>query len=314
MEDANGATRVNSNGACGGTASNCDLTVTSGADAGWPQKDTTAGQFRQGTASAQLDGSHSDGLHCANGTCTALTNRVNAATSWGCWTYLNDSTFYSPTLGSMELSNGSGGASLFGFMLQLGATTAQGQCYVGTSSTQNLQASDAGAGKTDLNTLIAYTCTYAGGASGAIHMYRQGKLDDNLGAVTTSMAAATQDFQVGASGGFLQAAIDDCYVYSGVLGPNSVTRITRCATDGTLCMCDGSNAANFKSCSVNADCRVVGNTTAICGAGGTCTGLDVGLCAGGSNGNKLCTQNSDCPSSTCTLGTMPACNAAPSTS
>jgi hypothetical protein len=69
-------------------------------------------------------------------------------------------------------------------------------------------------------------------------------------------------------------------------------RICSCNPAGALCMCDGMNPMNYKSCSTDTDCRQGGNVTALCSGG---------LCSGRNNA----AQDPDCQN--CTL---PACNTA----
>lgn len=127
-------------------------------------------------------------------------------------------------------------------------------------------------------------------------------------------ASVAQDFNIGTSTGNTAAAtttVDEVWATCLALTPQQICRVHRCQINGKACMCDSGTPGTHKACSAHDDCRVGGNTTALCLAG-TCSGHDGGVCLGGANQGKRCTvanQATDCPSSTCDLCTLPACNA-----
>lgn len=127
-------------------------------------------------------------------------------------------------------------------------------------------------------------------------------------------ASVAQDFNIGTSTGNTAAAtttVDEVWATCLALTPQQICRVHRCQINGKACMCDSGTPGTHKACSAHDDCRVGGNTTALCLAG-TCSGHDGGVCLSGANQGKRCTvanQATDCPSSTCDLCTLPACNA-----
>ena len=99
---------------------------------------------------------------------------------------------------------------------------------------------------------------------------------------TQFLAAAGNDFRLsyppdGASSAEWDGQLDECFVDNVAWSVSQVCRAGRCQLDGSLCMCDPGTPANYLTCTVDANCRVSGNTTAICDtSAGTCRGRDPG--------------------------------------
>lgn len=106
------------------------------------------------------------------------------------------------------------------------------------------------------------------------------------------------DFELGADGGagFFTGRMDDIFAIGGTGGFTidnlEACQIASCNVDRQLCTCDGADPTLYKACSTDVDCRIDGNTVALCD-GGTCKGRN--SAAEGTPGAEGCT--------------LPACNA-----
>jgi hypothetical protein len=94
-------------------------------------------------------------------------------------------------------------------------------------------------------------------------------------AASSGTAAAFLVSNVALAGNPYGGNVDEIAVWGVALTAAQLCKHTHCGIDGVLCMCDAATPANYRACSVDADCRVSGNTTAECDSNSnTCRGHD----------------------------------------
>lgn len=237
LDEGGASTRVNT-GACGGTASNCNLSRS-----GTPTNDTT--YFKQGTGSNTFDGT-GDYVSCANATCSALSIKSNGSLhtgsiSYGCWSTLNGST--GNRVGAiMGKHDGTYGYELwidYGVAVGIYATA---KCQIDSYTTWLPSYSTLLTAQKAPN-LNHYVCTYDD-ASATQSIIVNGSYKKDLGApgyptLTNRLTSNTTDFKIGSSGvkGDFYGYADECFVYNGVLSERDACRICSCGMDGALCAC-----------------------------------------------------------------------------
>lgn len=295
--DESSGTRAKTGGTCSST--NCDLDQS----AGTAVQDAT--NFREGTASLDVQ-SNSAKRGCAGATCTAL--QITTSVSFAA---RHRPDTLAGNAGRHILTRKSGNE---GYEVTTKGTTGDGfTCGFGWATGSAFGGSISGTLIADRWTAIGCLFNGAGGAGNSIaQSFTNGNAGSASGGHNPLSSATTVDFNLGSSSGSASTGnLDDICVYGGVLSAASFCKIARCGNDGKACKCDSGTPTDYRTCSSNADCRVDGNTTGICTAG-SCSGFDEGTCGGGANAGFACnvsSQATDCPDSTCTLCSLPVCNA-----
>ncbi len=265
LDESGASTRVNT-GACGGTASNCNLTRS-----GDVTNNTT--YFKQGTGSNVFDGS-GDYLYCTNANCGSALGSVsngNLGTgniSFGCWATENIGAT-SGELGSIiGKHDGTNGYDLwldYGNALVAFSTA---KCQVDSWTTWLPSYTSLLTGQRAPN-IQHYVCTFEDYTHSQV-IYVNGVTNKDLGVPGYSFAyyitANTADFKIGSgtNKGDFYGYADECFVYKGVLSARDVCRICSCGIDGSLCACGqegqgawdnvGRNATDCGSCTLPASC------------------------------------------------------------
>jgi len=253
-------------GTAGGT--HCDLS-----DNGGIARDTT--NFMEGTQACLYDVNE---FHQATDA-TAPELRCLGDCTFGMWAR--------PTLDA-SMRAMMKGVSINGYMLLRSATNDRAQCFVGDGSSSTISAAN--------NTLPIDTWAHI--------VCRENDTADNQQMYVNGVASGTGATQSGittstAAFGLSDVATtfdwlgqeDEAFVCNKNLADTAICRICSCGVDGTVCLCDASNHANFKSCTVDSDCQALS-------AHGRCDTTS-GTCQGRNHATPGC--------SACTL---PTCNVA----
>lgn len=297
-------TRAKTGGTCSGTS--CDLTNV----AGTVSQDTDAADtLFNGGASAFFAG-NSARLGCPDATCVAT--RVVTSVAYGCYLKPDSLQPFAEIMGRY-LSLGGGNAD--GYRMETGTDGDAITCAFAAGGSPGFAASTAGtvaAGK-----WVAVGCRGDGTAGPNNALYRafiNGRQSGSTTNIGQPITGAAQDYTLGDSPAAGNAGMTGhkqaCWISGSPVSDSTFARNAACSPFGSLCKCDGIDHTQYKTCSSSSDCRIGGNTTALCTAG-TCRGVDLGTCQGGSNVGKWCsvaTQSTDCPGSTCTLSTLPNCD------
>jgi hypothetical protein len=272
MEEAANTTRYATGGSCG---SNCDLTDYI-PNVG---KNTTAGQFVEGTASADFVGAAGT-LLCEPGTCTTL--GFSGDITFGCWVRETQDLVTVEEIWKINT------IAFTGFRMRRRYNFDDLLCTIGDGTA--LRSTDTADGSWAVNTMYHMVCTHDG--SSTTTAYINGAYGNST-SVGSAMATDTSaSFKVG--NGYNTGQEDECFVYDADFTAAQVCRECSCGLRGELCMCDAADNTAYKTCTTDADCQVLGNTTALCNTyGGT------SRCVG-----KNATETPNCGS--CTL---PSCNA-----
>ena len=299
--DESSGTRAKSGGSCPST--DCDLVNSAGTIA----QDAT--NYQEGTAAMDMQNT-SARRGCDSATC----NEYACTTSVTYGIRLRPDAL-GANAGRQYLTRKGGNTGYE--MLGRASTGDSITCAVGYGTSTAFSSTVAGTLAVDTYTSMACRMDGSGGAGNAtLTAFANGHASGTAASGANPLDSSTAtDFNVGTSTGNTAAAtgtVDEDWVTCLPLTAQQIARVSACGVQGKLCMCDNGTPGNYLSCSSNSDCRVSGNTTALC-TDGTCRGVDQGVCAGGTNVNKRCakaTEGTDCPSSTCTLPTLSACNAA----
>jgi hypothetical protein len=300
FDDASNGTRTNV-GACGGTASNCNLTDVNGNS----PLDTTSGEYVEPTGSVTLqEAATSAYLSCAF-TGSPNCNAVNftGARTVGAWfrPTVVDGTNGMTILDTSDAGS-TGGQTLYS---SSGSPTKASCRWVGTGGGSE---TDSSAVVLTANRWAQFACLYTG-TNAEIHPF--GGASSATDPRTSNAAPTSSHLVVGGTGTFgYTGQVDEAWVYNGSMPVNSLCKITQCGVNGAFCRCSGTA---FATCSVDADC---GPQTGVafpakCTAS-KCQGRNVGYCAAGSSNVGLsCQADSDCPGSSCTICnvTGATCNA-----
>jgi hypothetical protein len=105
-------------------------------------------------------------------------------------------------------------------------------------------------------------------------------------AFAAAMASQAGAFSVSDPAAPWNAQLDECFVDDAAWTAAQQCRAGSCGISGSLCMCDGVVPAAYLACNADVDCRLGGNTTALCDtAAHLCTGrnavgtVNMGGCA-----------------------------------
>lgn len=297
LDEASG-TRAKTGGSCSTTT--CDLTISNSTN------NQDAVNFQQGVASLDLV-TNSSRRSCLGTTCTALA--------------LNTSVTFGARYRPHALSGNIGReiinryAANDGYSVEVSGSGDSATCAFGFTTSTAFPG--AIGGTLALDQWSSVVCRYdgsAGNGNAAGQAFANGMTS---GSPTTGgnvlVTANARDFTLGSQSSTAIGNLDEVFVYSGSMVATSICRIHRCGIQGNLCRCATSPTSSYMSCSTSSDCRVGGNTTALCN-NGTCSGLDIGVCAsGGANTGKRCTAataTTDCGAGvSCSLCGLPACDA-----
>jgi len=253
MDQDSGAIRVATGGDCDAAGTDCDLDL----DYANVEKDTS--DYVEGTGSAEFDPGEIIYLHCADTDCDELDGNASKGLTWGGW-FLIDSDAAVP----YPIYNISGN---YGYSILRNATAKDVRCRVG-DGTDWIAANGTDNDWTP-NVWHHVVCKHDG--STTITAYFNGVAQGT--AAQSPIAADTGDFYVDTATTGSGGNADEVFVYDAVLDDVEVCRIARCGMNGNLCMCDVTDPTTFKSCSVDANCRIPGNTTALCNVTDSkCTG------------------------------------------
>jgi hypothetical protein len=260
MDEASNATRAKTYGSCGTTT--CDLTNT-----GTVVLDTT--NVKEPTGSADLDPASDEWLACADGSCGGASKLDFPGSFTFCAWLRPDSVTGSYYIGKSSLGTN-------GYFLQ--RSSAGLQFWVNDGATY---AHADAATVFNIDVWVHACGQYTTGSPGAIQLYTDG-LSNGPPVAQNPAADTTADFRIsnvggigaGSSGGALWGGnIDELTLWGIALPADLICYQAHCGLDGTLCMGDATTPANYRACSVDADCRVSGNTTALCDTTtGTCRG------------------------------------------
>lgn len=119
-------------------------------------------------------------------------------------------------------------------------------------------------------------CRYTTGSPGTIQTYTDGAAN-GTSETTNPANNSTADFRFGnvgnGNGCNTTTTVDESTYWDVALPESVICFIAHCGVAGNLCMCDASTPANYKSCTVDDDCQVSGNSTALCDTSvNTCRG------------------------------------------
>ncbi|MHA2313220.1 MAG: LamG-like jellyroll fold domain-containing protein [Candidatus Thorarchaeota archaeon] len=254
LEEASGA-RDALWGTCG---NDCDLT-----DNNTVGQDAT--NYVEGSASADFVAANNESLSCTNVTCDEL--KVATTFTAGCWVRDTGDAAASRII-RMFTSAGS-----HGYRLSRNATNDSFSCTIGDGT--DTQSQDSSNNSLPVNTFTHSVCVaddseilpYINGALNGCTA--GGTCQDQNGPDGASSSTFVLSDDIAAFD--LQGQLDECFVDDAAWTAAQVCFACSCELDGKLCMCDGSDPTSYKSCTIDSDCQVVGNTTALCN-GGTCVG------------------------------------------
>jgi hypothetical protein len=244
MDEASYQIRPANGGDCDAAGSSCDL------DLGYAGIVKSSTYFQQGTGSAEFDAAES--LGCADATCTILDFAGNDIT-WGGWFRVTSDA------GALSMILNTSSSNVLGYRLTRNATSDDLRCGVGDGTDS---VTTDGTANWTVDAYHHAICTHDG--TNTIASYFNGVAD----------ATASQGPVAADAGVFYVSSVgqdDEVFVYDAAFTAAEACRTTRCGIHGELCICDGAVPTQFKACSTDSDCRVAGNTTAICNTG-YCTG------------------------------------------
>jgi hypothetical protein len=256
-EEASGTLLANDTSSCGAAGTDCDLTDNSAV-----ARSTTA--VPQGTRWCDFDGT--DYYDCSTSgpaTCEELDTTTHI--TYGGW-------FEADTSSAVTRITHNGGSP--GYRMNYDGANDRIVCRASGTSAQ---------GATNdvlISTTYHVACVFDDTAN-TMQPYVDGATS-GAGATIASIAASTDNFTQGCSNGggtCINGRQDEMFVSIGIIwDATEICRACACGIDqaSARCMCDATTPANFKSCSVDADCRVAGNTTAICSSNGVCDGYRPG--------------------------------------
>lgn len=275
----------------GGCGSNCNLAGGSG---------TQSSTHQEGSFSVSFDGA-TQSLTCGASSCAAITTGLADNLTIAMWLI--------PATGNANGANAfhdNDFSNTGGLQLNYQSSTSVYQWQTWNGATANTCTS--AAGDTPLDNFRHVVFTANGTAMTDVVNGFQSNACTKAG--TAYAPPGAQAFQLSPSfnrwTGFEDELVIDDIAWTTTQG----CRVARCGIAGEMCACQGSNHANYLTCSNNSDCRSI-SAVALCNpATNTCSGRTVGECAAGANSGKACNSDSDCPSSTCTQCTIPACDVA----
>lgn len=255
-------------GSCG---NDCDLT-----DNNTVTQDAV--NYMEGSAAADFDPANNEYLSCdEDPTCNELD--ISGAITFGCW-IRNDTDGQNANI-----------ISKYGTITGYGLRRRNGQediaCFIGdgtdlivTSSSDNALV---------VNTFDHAVCVHDG--VNTVSIYDNGVYDVQDGGTQGPTAASTIDFNLSSSSTTAdwEGQLDECFVDDAAWAATNICFGCSCGLTGNFCMCDGVTPANYKSCTVDNDCRVIGNTTALCN-------------------NSLCVGRNSGETYNCASCTLPVCN------
>jgi hypothetical protein len=255
-------------------------TLTASASA--PTFPSTAGLFVEGAQAVQFAAATTQLASCSAGACPTLSQTSNL--TWGCWARSDDVA----TRTFVHKLSGAGGA---------GSYMAE-RVFSAAPTAANTLRCTLSNGAATVTSISAATWTATGGV--APYRFAACVFDDTANTVQSflnavggamapfpaAMAAQGGPFSVSDATAPWNAQLDECFVDDAAWTPVQLCRAGSCGIDGTLCMCAGALPSTYLACNADSDCRVAGNTTALCNtATHLCTGrnsggsVDMGGCA-----------------------------------
>lgn len=272
FEEADNATALaDDSSSCGAAGTDCDLS-----DNNTVPRNAVA--YVEGAKSADYESGSSEYHDCVGATCDEL--RINNNVTVMAWVQ----TEQDPSIAIVDNLDGNYGYSLGrdGGGNTLSCTIGDGtDTQTQNATNQLLPSADAG--------FVHTACRFID-ADNEIVPFINGAAN---GCTPGSDCQAQEDLAAPSAGNFIiqhDGEVDEVCVINDGLTAAEVCKACSCQIDGTLCMCDGSTPADYKACTVDNDCRVEGNTTALCN-------------------DSLCIGRNSTETPNCGSCTMASCNA-----
>jgi hypothetical protein len=147
-------------------------------------------------------------------------------------------------------------------------------------SARVLDATNASVGGTATGTIPNQTCAHVAlgvnAGNTTVGFSRDGGASTCISGAGTAVYAGGATFRVGNGGTYgslWTGNADECAVFATELSDAQLSEVARAGIDGALAECDGTDAAQYKSCADDDDCRERANTEQLCGqTAGACSG------------------------------------------